>query len=908
MHSGGVIPPLNWASLSVDLIKNHFAFARFDGESAIESGNVIPEELGDLLRAWKSRGVDLVATGSLPTPDASSGQSENGYELLVPLNDWSQVLGFDGPLVVASANEISERLGLVFERLIDLDPTVLQSAIDARGFRGGGEANLLASALAHSSARHPDPGAQMELMFLSNRTRPERLKARKDGAPVDPKAVAALFANDGPLASHYTDWEERPQQTALAVEVATTLAQGGQTITEAGTGTGKSLAYLVPSLLHAIGTGEQVVVATNTRVLQEQLATKDAPIAVDAIRHMQPDENPTVHVLKGRGNYVCLRRWFGEVATPTLSAEPGSESFRSRATIWLSLTSSGDRSELPLDRDGDRLFHRVSAEGESCDAPRCQFQMRNQCFLYRARRNADAAHVVITNHALLLTDVVQGGEALPDAKHLIIDEAHHLEDQATSSFQTSVSMRLLTAALNTFASDGHRPGPPGLLVEIDSFFGSKVMASLEQPERDRVRNAVGSATRSVDSVRTHAALLFTGLGGLVESSGEHARDYASRLRITPALRNGTLWTGIESSWDSLNLALASLISNLEQVQSQLPELGQLSADMTSAEQAMLRVEDIENRLGTGRHALAEIAELLNGAIHNPLGHMVYWLESRQRDSANTTLYAAPLALGDYLNQHLYNRLDSLVLTSATMTTAGTTTFVRNRLGLPDASELHVTSPFDYERNALLVLPADIPEPNQAGFDAASHRAILATATAANGRTLVLFTSLAAMNAARLALVDQFAAAGLVLVTQHEDGSAEQLAERLRSFERTVVFGAGAFWEGVDVPGPALSALVITKLPFAVPTDPVIAARSETFDNPFMDYSLPQATLKVRQGFGRLIRSRTDRGVCVLLDRRITSKRYGKLILDTLPPTRREYGTIAQTGEIVRRFLDEGGIQ
>ena len=318
----------------------------------------------------------------------------------------------------------------------------------------------------------------------------------------------------------------------------------------------------------------------------------------------------------------------------------------------------------------------------------------------------------------------------------------------------------------------------------------------------------------------------------------------------------------------------------------------------------MRVEDLENRLGVARHNVIEINQQLNEAIHNPVARNVYWLESRSNDSTTTTFYTAPLQLADYLRQHLYNRLDSLVLTSATMTTGGSTQFIRSRLGLPDADELQVTSPFDFERNALLILPNDVPEPNVAGFDRASHEAIFQTAVAAHGRTLVLFTSLAAMNAARVALADRFAVERLSLLTQHEDGSAEQLAEQLRSFDRTVVFGAGAFWEGVDVPGPALSALVITKLPFAVPTDPIVAARSETFDNAFMDYSLPQATLKVRQGFGRLIRSKTDRGVCVLLDRRITSKRYGRLILDTLPRTRREYGTIAQIGSTVSQFLGE----
>jgi DNA polymerase-3 subunit epsilon/ATP-dependent DNA helicase DinG len=224
------------------------------------------------------------------------------------------------------------------------------------------------------------------------------------------------------------------------------------------------------------------------------------------------------------------------------------------------------------------------------------------------------------------------------------------------------------------------------------------------------------------------------------------------------------------------------------------------------------------------------------------------------------------------------------------------------LGLEDADEIQLSSPFDYERNAMIIVPSDVPEPNQPGFDRAAHNAIAATAIAGNGRTLVLFTSIAAMNAARLALAEELAIHGLTVVTQHEDGSAEQLAERLRSFDRTVVFGAGAFWEGVDVPGPALSALVIAKLPFPVPTDPIHSARAETFENGWSDYTMPQTILKVRQGFGRLIRTQTDRGVCVMLDRRLISKRYGSQILNSLPQATREYCTISQIGPTVENFL------
>ena len=532
-HPEGIVPPLLWSALGLDIVGGQLLVAEFDGESIRAEHAIAGHELEPWLETQLRTGVELIATpATMPVSiDGPAG------DLILPLNEWSMVLGIDPPMIGPDRISITNRLGLIFEHLIALDPAILTSAIGLPRVKSG-EHRLLASALAHSRATNPGTSPPMELMFLTNRPRPERLKPRRNGERVDPDVTAEMFATDGPVASHYLAWEERPQQTQLAKAVATTLANGGETITEAGTGTGKSLAYLIPALMHAIGTGEQVVVATNTRVLQDQLATKDAPVAVDAIKQVFPESEPRVHVLKGRANYLCLRRWFSDPQTQT---EPTDAAFRTRATIWLSVTETGDRSELALDRESGRAFDRISAEGEACDASRCQFQQRNQCFLYRARRSADAAHVVVTNHALLLTDVVQGGDALPEAKHLIIDEAHHLEDQATSSFQTAVSMRILSLALNQLVPDGRRPSGPGLLVEIDSFFGGPSMRHLTDDDRRVIRESVGAANRAVDSVRAsaHVALLRP------RSSGRRSGRTRPRLCLPLSCHPGnSQWRGV----------------------------------------------------------------------------------------------------------------------------------------------------------------------------------------------------------------------------------------------------------------------------------------------------------------------------------------------------------------------------
>jgi predicted DnaQ family exonuclease/DinG family helicase len=882
-----------------------------DGAIQIDDRSGPADEILDFLDIQCGLGLELIATSSASSIDGRLGSTPAQSldpSRFVFVDEWSAILGIKPSNVPPAVESVSGRLGQILHRMACLEPGVLMQSDALLGFQQSGEHRLIRAALAYSQAEFgPGSVKPPELAFLAHREKPERLKRIKDAERVDPETVAESFKTGGPISRRFDAWEPRTQQRAMAESVASRLRDGGQLIAEAGTGTGKSLAYLVPALANALSTGEQVVVATNTRLLQDQLAEKDAPLAIAALREEYPDHSPRVQVLKGRGNYLCLRRWFAETHQQPMSSSPEEASFRARANIWLAVTESGERSELPLGPVQARQFTRVSAEGEACDASQCQFQQRNQCFLYRARRSADAAHLVITNHALLLTDVVQDGEALPEARHLVIDEAHHLEDQATSSFQVSVSSRALSQPLNSISGDSRR-GNPGLLIEIEALVKNRNVLSPRSDQLERVRKASNSVGDAVEGVRGAATAFFAVLSEVASHVGEPSRDYSTRIRLTPAIRHAPDWEMVERRWDSLNIALATAVSNIAILQTLFPDLVASAArqDIDTSELGV-RVEDIENRLGVFRHELTELAMVINDAIHNPKPDQVYWLETRQGDQKETVLHSAPLQLGDYLKRHLYGRLDSLVLTSATMTTAGDTRFIRQRLGVEDAEEITLSSPFDYESNALIVVPTDLPEPNQPGFDLEAHQAIYSTAVAARGRTLVLFTSIQAMNQARSRLLDRFRENGLQLVTQHEDGSAEQLAERLRTFDRTVVFGAGAFWEGVDVPGPALSALVIAKLPFPVPNDPIHAARSETFDNGWTEYTLPQTILKLRQGFGRLIRTQTDRGVCVILDRRLISRRYGSQILGSLPDASRAFCRIEQVGPTVDEFLKGGSL-
>ncbi len=535
-------------------------------------------EIWQSLAKLKKYGAEFIAVQSLAVV-ARSLPADAVFEIssFVALDDWSSLVGIRPRSCGSSVDDAVDRLTDILDRLAALDPSVLDRSDQYLGWRRSGDQLLIRSATAHSRARHGN-GSNIppELAFLQPRDRPERLRKVKDAKGVDPETISDAFDPSGAIAARYAAWEPRPQQREMATEVARRLRDGGELIAEAGTGTGKSLAYLVPALAHAMQTGEQVIIATNTRVLQDQLAQKDAPVAVAAANANQPDQLPIVQVLKGRSNYLCLRRWFADIQQQPLAAVDDEAEFRARTNIWLTLTETGEQSELPLDRSGAQLFNKISADGEACDASRCQFQQRNQCFLYRARRSAESAHVVITNHALLLTDVVKEGEALPDARHLIIDEAHHLEDQATNSFQVANSSRLLTAALNQLSGEQRR-NQPGLLIELDSVLNNRKSLKPDPDALGNMRVAIQEVGTNLETVRNTATLLFGELADVVDQSGERSRDYSARVRVTTAVRHGPGWQSVERRWDTLNLAFANLISRLATLQSEFPDFVAISA-------------------------------------------------------------------------------------------------------------------------------------------------------------------------------------------------------------------------------------------------------------------------------------------------------------------------------------------
>lgn len=739
-----------------------------------------------------------------------------------------------------------------------------------------------------------------EMMFLGNRDRPDPLRRTGVDLPLDADRVAATLAPGGGFSRVLSRFESRRPQQQMAEAVTRTLNEDGWLLVEAGTGTGKSIAYLTPAARFAVERSERVVVSTNTKALQDQLVTKDVPDLQHALAAEGIDETPRAAVLKGRSNYVCLRRWFAHDKSPLVNG-PADAGMRGKVHLWLPVTETGDRSELRLAPEEDAEFSRVSAEGEACNAATCVFQQRNQCFLYRARRVADSAHIVVVNHALLLSDSGErGGGILPEYERLIIDEAHHLEDQATSQFGATLTELAIPEMVDACVRLDSAI-VTGLLTDATTHLARTALDPRDQERAAVAREKLQAAQLLGNRLRSVSIEFFSAVRALADSAGTEDMGYGRSLRLTDAVRRTPAWTHVEIQFDGLN---AQLRDFEELVRWYLGAVHEVKPEEEGEDGAANPAEDLEIELANVVEHGMEISAALAEMVLAPSVDRVYWV-SISAGVGRLSLNAAPLHVGQYLRAGLLERMRSVVMTSATLTTDRGFDYLKDRLSCEEADELTLDSPFDYRKSALLYLCDDIPEPNQPGYQQVLERTLVELGTALDGRTLVLFTSHTAMRSVHRALKQPMAARGVNVLAQRADGSPRQLIEQFKADSRTMLLGTSTFWEGVDVVGPALSALVIAKLPFAVPTDPVIAARSEQFDNPFQQYSVPQAVLKFKQGFGRLIRSSTDRGICVVLDRRTISKRYGTSFVQSLPTCTVRVDSASRAAEAALNWLGDG---
>jgi ATP-dependent DNA helicase DinG len=614
---------------------------------------------------------------------------------------------------------------------------------------------------------------------------------------------------------------------AEAVEAA--LEDERHLFVEAGTGTGKTLAYLVPAVL----SGRKVIVSTATRALQEQIYFKDVPLVAAALA--EHGVRFRAAIMKGLANYLCLRRFHeaktsgGRTLDPTFA----------RIVEWVARTETGERSELAEMPENADAWRDVSSSSDTRIGAGCEHF--EACFVSRMRREADEAQIVIVNHHLFLADLAlrdaaRGASVLPAYDAVVFDEAHAIEDIATDFFGTSIS----SARIDSLVRDAER------------WFASKT-SKKERPESAPAAIAIGGAREAARAF--FEGFLRPGFDG----------------DIRRALRPDEIGPAARAAHDALDVRLAAL---------------EATARLDDGEPAAV----IARRAGEIRDDLRDLVRakpvLEDGAepeIASESRDRVRWIEVRSRSVA---LGASPIDVGPVLRSRLFDRVASVVCTSATLATGAGFHFAKARLGAPpETAELLVASPFDFASRAVLYLPDDLPEPAAPDFDDKAARRITELVRLTEGGAFVLCTSVRAMRS----LHARLAGAGLELMIQGE-GPKHRLLERFRRSGRAVLVATMSFWEGVDVPGWALRLVVLDKIPFAPPGDPVIAARCSRLDreggNGFSQYSVPSAAMTLKQGFGRLIRTQRDAGVVALLDRRAVRRGYGRMLLSALPPARR----------------------
>lgn len=688
---------------------------------------------------------------------------------------------------------------------------------------------------------------------------------------VDPFAVLAQLGEGGPVARTMGAYEDRPSQRDMAAYITDGYNDGGVLLLEAGTGVGKSFAYLVPALAWARTNGERTVVSTNTINLQEQLVGKDLPLLRRALK--DGEYEPTFAMLKGWRNYLCLARLNHAVAAQRTLLDQDRIAELYDLAEWAGHTTDGTLSERPT-APSMEVWDEISAESDLCTRTRCEHFER--CFLFRARRKAAEADVVVVNHHLLAADLAvrraadnwQDAAVLPPYQRLILDEGHHLEDVAAQHLGIQVSGRTARRLLGRFERNG-RGLLPTLARELRTRDDLLSRASHDLVLQ-RLLPGVADARRVTD-------LLFDRLLARTEL------EPGPQLRMNDEFAADAVWSsGLAFELDAALGSYRLLRDLIETVAERLEQ-----GDETDRQVRLLK----EMRAVMRR--LESLSDGLNATLRPVPGGppTVRWMERSGRRTPDVALHAVPLDVAGVLRELIFDRLDTVVITSATLAAGGEFDFLESRVGLggpnsPVTIREMLPSPFDYPSQCVFGVPTDIPQPreDEAGHDAATVRVVRDLAYASDGGIFVLFTSHAALRRAAGSLQGEVGSRWPLLV----QGTAprDQLLRRFRESGNAILLGTDSFWEGVDVPGRALRALVLTKLPFKVPSEPITAARVEQLEaegqNGFANYLLPHAALKLKQGFGRLIRSASDAGVVVLLDNRVVTKRYGAHVLNGLP--------------------------
>lgn len=703
------------------------------------------------------------------------------------------------------------------------------------------------------------------------------------------------------------DYTPRVNQQLMSEVIEENLITGGELVLEAGTGTGKTLAYLLPALIRSMASGERVVVSTQTKNLQDQLKESDLPIAIDLVERFNNANNSnstirpqiSVEVLKGKGNYLCLERWFTLRSSRT-KLQARESRFYARVATWVEQTATGDSAELYMTSQDEETWRSISATDTDCLSRRCEFAQDGSCFVLRAREKASMANIVVVNHALLLANATQNEQILPSYEHLIIDEGHRLEDVATDHFGGMISIKSVEDLLKSGLVQNKRERKNKPLSFLGHF---KALEGYVQGNPSEVEKIIRTRDMAIGRLRE----LREDLRDFFENHGD-ARHPGQAAGHENRQQEFSLTAGARSqpAWEELSHNSDLLLSSLKFLRR---EIEQLWAVVRSQHKATPQgdLQEVAIAINGFLGELSGMSDTIQRVMIDESRSDILWISRRDRD---IRLGCAPLVPGDRLREYLFQDRKSVLVTSATLQDIDTDgrqsfKFILEQIGLPDAFTSSWPAPFNYKNQAKVVIVNDIANPSETDYSIQLHEAIFHAVNALRGRTIVLFTSHDALRKASAALRDRLAEIDVRLLSQGIDGSATRLVRELQSGESTVIFGAAALWEGVDIPGRALSQIIVVRLPFPSPVDPIHAARGEQYEDSFSEYLLPRAILRFRQGFGRLIRHEGDKGIFTILDSRFSTARYGVRFAQSLPDAEIETVQLADLQSEITNWLADG---
>jgi ATP-dependent DNA helicase DinG len=705
------------------------------------------------------------------------------------------------------------------------------------------------------------------------------------------KEAVSFLEKDGPLSRCLKGYEPREQQKKMLLNILEAYQKNDIALIEAGTGTGKSMAYLIPAVLWALKFKERTVISTHTINLQEQLVEKDIPLLLKALKI----ELKAV-LVKGMGNYVCLRKLDDMKHQLRLMPLKEADEFE-KIEAWIQSPRDGSRSSLPL-VPSPSVWESINAEHDTCSRRDCPYY--KDCFYFKAKKQAEDAQILVVNHHLLCSDLIKRDDSekennssiLPDYFRVILDEAHHFEDIATDFFANHASLMGIYRDLHRLSADA--PGS-----QIGRLFVLKqcLLNTYKKEHPAEVISIIKRLTHDLPALRWDvwhssqgAFEAFANFAFLLQKTSRQTQEDLmpgdAKLRLLEMHQTHPDWQNIIQpktkhlieAIDKLVQALASLDKDFKGLKNE--KLNEMANSI---------IFDV-NALST---RFINFSVILRNYLEPVPQNKVRWIEvqSKQRGQ-NVCIIDADLDVSKALSNYLFNKFKTIILCSATLTTNQHFNFIRKRLGLtPELlEEVSVTenvydSPFNYQQQALLAIPTDIPDPTHPSFVSAASEHIWKAIQASRGNAFVLFTSYAMLKTCYENLAHRLTEAKFHPLKQG-DSNRQALLNKFKKVERSVLFGTDSFWEGVDVTGEALRCVILVKLPFKVPSEPIIQARSEVIaaqgGDPFFEYALPHAIVKFKQGFGRLIRHRRDRGCIVCLDNRILTKGYGKAFLKSLP--------------------------